>query len=83
MNELDKANQCQCPCHNQDGIIHFDACCEGRCEGCEQFFHALNHHRAVCSEWLVWRTKQKRAELRRLDLMEDFHLTNHFEEHDG
>lgn len=30
---------CRCPCHHNRGMIHFTACCRGRCKGCG--FHII------------------------------------------
>lgn len=70
---LELRNKCNCECHTNPNVLcGFDACCQGECEGCHQGFYDLKNHRKICPEWIVWACKQKRAELRRLELYEEF-----------
>ena len=41
--------ECRCPCHAIRSVIHFTACCDGRCARCGRYFrHGLAAHRSAC-----------------------------------
>ena len=72
---------CPCTCHNVgSSLIHFDACCEGRCQGCGQnISSSISIHRRNCKQWLTWAKTQKRDALKQLGLHEDFVIAKGYE----
>ena len=66
-------NICLCECHFVKGTCHFEACCEGQCEGCGyHIMYNMSNHRRDCPAWLSWASKQKRKELKRNEMFEDY-----------
>lgn len=53
---------CDCECHlpGNEGMVHFDACCDGYCKGCRVAYNGLRNHQEVCPAFQTELNKIKR-----------------------